>query len=75
MAYFIIENGDLRHPVLALYELKEEYTRENISEVIIDMVKDYGISLKLGYFMMDNAINNDIMMDFLSLSKSFLIYI
>ena len=41
MAYFIIENSDLRHPILALYKLKEEYTRENILEVIIDIVKDY----------------------------------
>ena len=40
VAHFITENGDLRHPVLALCELKEEHTRENISEVIIDMVKD-----------------------------------
>ena len=75
VAHFIAENSDLRNPVLALRELKEEHTGENISEVIMDVVKDYGIASKLGYFMMDNATNNDIMMDFLSLSKSFLIYI
>ncbi len=30
------------------------------------VVNDYGIASKIGYFMMDNVRNNDIMMDALS---------
>jgi hypothetical protein len=70
VAHFIAEDGQLRHPVLALRELREEHTGENVSKLVMDVVKDYGIASKLGYFMMDNASNNDTMMEFLSISKS-----
>jgi hypothetical protein len=45
--------------LLAIRELKEEHTGENIAEKIYAMIKEYDISNKLGYFVMDNAGNND----------------
>jgi hypothetical protein len=50
VAHFIAENGELRHPVLALKQLKEEHSGENLAQVVIEVVQDYEIPLKLGYF-------------------------
>ncbi len=45
--------------LLAIRELEEDHTGENIAVIIYDMAKEYHIVEKLGYFMMDNATNND----------------
>ena len=45
--------------LIAIRELEEEHTGENISQVVYDVVQEYRIEDKLGYFMMDNATNND----------------
>ena len=67
--YFIAENGELRQPVLGLKEVKDKHTREHLAIKIIEVVETYRIASKLGYFMIDNASNNDIMMFELSLYK------
>ena len=46
--------------LLAIRELEEEYIDENIFQLIYDIVKEYRIEDKLGYFMIDNVMNNDI---------------
>jgi len=43
--------------LLAIRELKEEHTGENIAQWIHIVVKEYGVMDKLGYFVMDNAGN------------------
>ena len=45
--------------LLAIRELEEEHSGENMSEFVYDVVKEYGIVENLGYFVMDNATNND----------------
>ena len=75
VAHFIAENGELRHPVLALKQLKEEHSGENLAQLVIEVVQDYEIPLKLGYFMMDNARNNDTLMVELSICEYNLYYI
>ena len=45
--------------LLTIRELEEEYTGENIADVVYDVAKEYCIVEELGYFMMDNATNND----------------
>ena len=49
--------------MLAIRELDEAHTGENISEVVYDVAKEYGIVDNLGYFMMDNAKNNDMSLE------------
>jgi hypothetical protein len=71
----LLQNGELRHPVLALKQLKEEHSGENLAQLVIEVVQDYEIPLKLGYFMMDNARNNDTLMVELSICGSNLYYI
>ena len=45
--------------LLAIRELEDQHTGKNISEWVYSVVKEYGIVDKLGYFVMDNADNND----------------
>ena len=66
VAHFITGDGELRHVVLALREIDGAHTGENLSPVILDVIVDYGFESNLGFFMMDNASNNDTMMNHLS---------
>jgi BED zinc finger len=67
IAHFIAENGVLRQSVLALRELIGTHSGENQASVVMNVVDDYGIASKVGYFMMDNAKSNDTMVNALSL--------
>jgi len=44
---------------LAIKELEKEHTGYNITIFIYDVAKEYKIVDKLGYFVMDNAANNN----------------
>ncbi|EAQ84723.1 hypothetical protein CHGG_08737 [Chaetomium globosum CBS 148.51] len=45
--------------VLGLPEMSDRHTGENIAEAILDVIRNYGIEKKIGYFTVDNATNND----------------
>ena len=45
--------------MLGLYCLKGPYSRKNIVEAIITVVKTYEIINKIGYFVLDNAGSNN----------------
>jgi hypothetical protein len=67
IAHYITESEQLTHSVLALRELSGEHSGENQASLIIDIINEYGIASKVGYFVMDNATNNDTLV--ISLSK------
>jgi len=62
IGHYIAENGDLRHSVLALKEVDGDHSGANQALHIMEVLRDYGIASKLGYFMMDNAESNDTML-------------
>jgi hypothetical protein len=66
VGHCIGENGDLRESVLALREVKGRHTGENQALVVLEVLKEYGIASKLGYFMMDNAESNNTMIQHLA---------
>jgi hypothetical protein len=45
--------------VVAIKELFGFYRGENMAAVIVEMLKDYNITNKLGYIMSDNVYVND----------------
>lgn len=47
-------------------EVDGAHSGENICKAFLHIANDYEIRHKLGYFMMDNASNNDTFMDFIS---------
>jgi len=69
IAHYIAENGALRQSVLSLRELKGQHTSVNQAGLIFSVLEEYGILSKVGYFMMDNASNNDTMIEELSTCK------
>lgn len=64
---FIDVTGDLQSVVLALKEIDKDHTGKNLAPYVIDAIREYNIERNLGYFVMDNADNNDTMMEELSL--------
>ena len=66
IAHYIADSGHLEHSVLALQELDGEHSSQNLADSVIGIIDDYGIASKVGYFVMDNASNNDTMMEALS---------
>jgi hypothetical protein len=60
VAYFADASGVIRDLPIDLLQLAGAYTGEAILTAIIKTLKVYGITRdKLGYFVLDNAANND----------------
>ncbi len=69
VAHFIDEAGGLRTILLALKELQGEHSGANMAVIILDVLSVYAIRGRLGYFVMDNATNNDTMLE--AIAKEF----
>ncbi len=59
VSHFIDENKALRTLLLALKELQEGHSGENIIVIIINVLSIYVICNRLEYFVIDNATNNN----------------
>ena len=59
VAHFIDGTGTPRTLLLALRELLGVHNGANISELLINVIKEYKIDAKIGFFVGDNADNND----------------
>ncbi|KID80838.1 transposase-like protein [Metarhizium guizhouense ARSEF 977] len=67
VGHYVTEDGQLEHHTLALKDIDTEHDGSHLAAAILDVVDDWGFASKLGYFVMDNAGNNDTMMASLSL--------
>jgi hypothetical protein len=70
IGHYFADSGDLCQSVLALRELDGPHSGENQSQLVMEVIEEYGIACKVGYFMMDNAENNETMIRSLSLCES-----
>jgi hypothetical protein len=61
-AYYISKTGDLKKMTLMLKEINRLYTGENLVTVIYGIIKDWGVSVNVGYFVMDNVVVNNKML-------------
>ena len=48
--------------MLALKEIDSDYIGKNITPYVIEAIREYEIKKNLGYFVIDNADNNDTML-------------
>jgi hypothetical protein len=62
IAHFVDEGGKLRHCTLALKDILGEHTGESLAKAVLEALEEWGFISKLGFFIMDNAPNNDTMM-------------
>jgi hypothetical protein len=69
VAHYVTEDGQLEHHVLALKDIDSEHDGSHLAVAVLNVVDEWGFASKLGYFVMDNAGNNDILMRSLSLGQ------
>jgi hypothetical protein len=58
-AHYIAEDGQLEKSTLAIKEVLGGHDGPTYAAYVIDLINEFGIASKLGYFQMDNAPNND----------------
>jgi hypothetical protein len=65
IAYYISKEGFLCSKALVIKSIVRGYTAKDQAPWILQVVDDYGIALKLGYFIIDNdSINNKMLREF-----------
>lgn len=62
IAHYVNSQGDLEEVLICLKEVEGPHTGENLSQYILQALDDFDITPRLGYFQMDNAPNNDVML-------------
>jgi hypothetical protein len=59
VAYFINNKGRYKSFLLSILELASRHTGDNIADGVAAIITEFNIGDKLGYFILDNASNND----------------
>ena len=57
--HFINNKGNYRTFLLSILKLAGQYTGVNIADSVAAILTEFNISDKIGYFILDNASNND----------------
>ena len=65
VAHWTAEDYEVKTALLAIREVHEEHTGENIANVVYPVMKEYDIHTRFGYYVGDNATNNDTSLRFL----------
>ncbi|KAI0604067.1 hypothetical protein TUN205_11686, partial [Pyrenophora tritici-repentis] len=72
VAYYVDSSGELRDLPIALLQLTGAHTSEAMAKVVIAIFKQFEITVgKLGYFVLDNAHNNNTTINTLALQIGF----
>lgn len=71
VVFSFIGDDNQHHTITAaMREIDGPHSGNNIAKTLLEIIRDWGIANKLGWIVMDNASNNDSMMEKLSVSKS-----
>ena len=71
IAHYISEDNILENAVLDLVEIEGAHEGATLATAILKALGEWGIMSKLGFFITDNASNNDTMMEKISVGKSY----
>jgi hypothetical protein len=72
VAHYVDHKGDLQDLPIALPQLTGAHTGDKMAEVVTEILYPFNISSStLGYFVLDNAANNDTTMEKLASISSF----
>jgi hypothetical protein len=63
VAHYIDRHGARQTKLLAMRRLEGEHTGTNIAQAVLNVVGEYRIGSRIGYFMLDNASSNDTAVD------------
>jgi hypothetical protein len=59
IAYYLTADLQSRAILISLKRVKGAYTSKNIAKAILQVINEFGIADKVGYFQADNIENND----------------
>lgn len=65
--HYVDTNGKVRRTVAGMKQVSGSKTGENLATVVMEVIRDWEIQHNLGYFIMNNASDNDVMMRHLAL--------
>jgi len=71
VAHYITCGGVLKHLLIGLKHVTGKHDGEKIASHVSEVIKELGIGNKLGFFMLDNATNNDTAIRALAIEYSF----
>jgi len=71
VAHFVTCQGASKTILLALPEQEDDHTGDSIAQAVIAVIEEFQIANRLGYFVLDNAGNNDTCMRQLARRYSF----
>ena len=69
--HFLDEEGRFRAFLLGLPQVEGRHTGENLADRVSEIIHEYGLEDRIGYFVTDNADNNDTCLDALSAELGF----
>ena len=58
-AHFVAESGELKKMTLELKEVDGSHIADNLAVVLYNAIEDWDMSVKLGYFVIDNDTMNN----------------
>jgi hypothetical protein len=59
VAHWMMEDGSRKSILLELSQMREQHNGEHIADEMVNIIESFGLVQKLGYFLTDNATNND----------------
>jgi hypothetical protein len=59
VAHWKLENGRRKSILLGLLQMRAQRDGEHLAEELVEVIESFGLVHKLGYFLTDNATNND----------------
>lgn len=62
-AHFVTADYELKMKLIALPFIHGRHSGINLSKIVLEVIQEYEIEEKVGHFMMNNASNNDTMME------------
>ena len=65
VAHYTDKSFKNRTTMIALKRLHESHSGENMGTLLIEIIKDYGLEERLGYFITDNAGSNDTCVEYI----------
>lgn len=63
VCHYIDKSDKNRTRLIALRRLRGSHSGENMSELLVEVIREFGFDDRLGYFVADNAESNDIAID------------
>jgi len=63
VAHYIDKNGTRQTKLLAMRRLEGEHSGANQAQIVLDVIGEYKIGGRIGFFMLDNASSNDTAVD------------